>query len=103
MKQLLQGHRSLHAAAAAAAAAPRATTKRNARDFATRSATVSGESTVSQALEGMDTCIFDCDGVLWKGSRKIEGADEAIRSLEAKGKMSILCFVARFSIPTESK
>ena len=50
------------------------------------SATVSGREAVSQALEGVDTCIFDCDGVLWKGSRKIEGADEAIAKLEAQGK-----------------
>ena len=38
------------------------------------------------ALKEINTCIFDCDGVLWRGSRKIQGCDEVIASLEASGK-----------------
>ncbi|GBF89918.1 phosphoglycolate phosphatase [Raphidocelis subcapitata] len=37
-------------------------------------------------LDGIDTVIFDCDGVLWTGSKLIKNAPEALRVLRARGK-----------------
>lgn len=37
-------------------------------------------------LDRISTVIFDCDGVLWRGSRAIPGAAEAIAKLRQRGK-----------------
>ena len=49
-------------------------------------ALVATKAEVSRAVEEIECAIFDCDGVLWRGAKKIEGAKEAISSLEASGK-----------------
>ncbi|KAI8467196.1 MAG: HAD-like domain-containing protein [Monoraphidium minutum] len=44
----------------------------------------SGEA--ERLLDGIDTLILDCDGVLWTGSSTIPNAPEALRVLRARGK-----------------
>ncbi|EQC32560.1 hypothetical protein SDRG_09879 [Saprolegnia diclina VS20] len=39
-----------------------------------------------QWIDGLDAFLFDCDGVLWRGSAAIEGAKEAIQLLRSLGK-----------------
>nr|XP_014343136.1 PREDICTED: phosphoglycolate phosphatase [Latimeria chalumnae] len=39
-----------------------------------------------QLLNSVDTVLFDCDGVLWKGNRVIPGAPEVINTLRRSGK-----------------
>jgi len=43
-------------------------------------------SSAEALLDGIDTLIFDCDGVLWTGSQTIHNAAEALRVLRARGK-----------------
>ena len=40
----------------------------------------------SHILDGMDTVIFDCDGVLWRGNETIDNAAAALRELRRRGK-----------------
>uniref|UniRef100_UPI00358E1EB8 glycerol-3-phosphate phosphatase-like n=1 Tax=Myxine glutinosa TaxID=7769 RepID=UPI00358E1EB8 len=37
-------------------------------------------------LESTDSFLFDCDGVLWRGNRAIDGAPEAVNALRRRGK-----------------
>lgn len=37
-------------------------------------------------LADVDTLLFDCDGVLWRGETAVPGAPEAVRALRARGK-----------------
>ncbi|XP_062956127.1 glycerol-3-phosphate phosphatase [Cynocephalus volans] len=37
-------------------------------------------------LAGVDTLLFDCDGVLWRGETAVPGAPEAVSALRARGK-----------------
>lgn len=37
-------------------------------------------------MEGVDTFILDCDGVLWRGSEPLPGASEAVAALQRAGK-----------------
>lgn len=37
-------------------------------------------------LADVDTLLFDCDGVLWRGETAVPGAPEALRALRARGK-----------------
>eukprot|EP00244_Chara_vulgaris_P010673 TRINITY_DN498_c0_g1_i2.p1 TRINITY_DN498_c0_g1~~TRINITY_DN498_c0_g1_i2.p1 ORF type:complete len:387 (-),score=71.60 TRINITY_DN498_c0_g1_i2:345-1505(-) len=37
-------------------------------------------------IDSVETFIFDCDGVIWKGDRLIEGVPETLDFLRAKGK-----------------
>ena len=46
----------------------------------------SGPDEVARAIKPLECVIFDCDGVIWRGQKKIEGAREAIAGLEAEGK-----------------
>lgn len=43
-------------------------------------------SSAPQALAGVDTLVFDCDGVLWRGSETIRNAPEALRAFRSAGK-----------------
>lgn len=43
-------------------------------------------STIEDLLLRIDTIIFDCDGVIWRGEEAIQGASEAIESLRSRGK-----------------
>ncbi len=61
-----------------AASSPRVVGARSAASGRT-----SETAAVLERLEKTDTVIFDCDGVIWRGAQKIEGADECIRALEA--------------------
>ena len=45
-----------------------------------------GPDEVARAIKPLECVIFDCDGVIWRGQKKIEGAREAIAGLEAEGK-----------------
>ena len=47
---------------------------------------ISGRKEVASGLADISTMIFDMDGVIWRGSRLIDGAREAIESLEAQGR-----------------
>lgn len=40
-------------------------------------------------IDTVDTFIFDCDGVIWKGDSIIDGVPEALDMLKAKGKKTI--------------
>ncbi|KIY95479.1 pyridoxal (pyridoxine, vitamin B6) phosphatase [Monoraphidium neglectum] len=40
----------------------------------------------ARLLDGIDTLILDCDGVLWTGSKTIAGAPEALQLLRDQGK-----------------
>lgn len=37
-------------------------------------------------LADVDTLLFDCDGVLWRGETAVPGAPEALKALRARGK-----------------
>lgn len=39
-----------------------------------------------QLLDSVDTVLFDCDGVIWRGDQAIPGAPEVINSLKKAGK-----------------
>ncbi|KAF2566595.1 hypothetical protein F2Q68_00026746 [Brassica cretica] len=39
-----------------------------------------------QLIDSVETFIFDCDGVIWKGDKLIEGVPETLDMLRAKGK-----------------
>ncbi|XP_072523480.1 glycerol-3-phosphate phosphatase [Salminus brasiliensis] len=41
---------------------------------------------VRQLLESVDSVLFDCDGVIWRGDQAIPGAPEVINSLKKSGK-----------------
>lgn len=40
----------------------------------------------STILDGLDTLVADCDGVLWRGSQTIPNAPEALLTLRQRGK-----------------
>eukprot|EP00039_Didymoeca_costata_P023432 m.7075 g.7075 ORF g.7075 m.7075 type:complete len:581 (-) comp3644_c0_seq1:144-1886(-) len=48
-----------------------------------------GPAGVSQVLESIDTFMFDCDGVIWRGDGLIECAAEVIQMLERLNKQII--------------
>jgi hypothetical protein len=70
------------AAAGAAAAAPRAAPRLLLRSLGSGSGSVEAAA----LLDGVDTLIFDCDGVLWTGSATVPYAPDALRALRARGK-----------------
>ena len=37
-------------------------------------------------IDSVETFIFDCDGVIWKGDSLIEGVPETLEMLRSKGK-----------------
>lgn len=39
-----------------------------------------------QLLESVDSVLFDCDGVIWRGDQAIPGAPEVIKTLKKNGK-----------------
>lgn len=41
---------------------------------------------MKQVLDSVDTVLFDCDGVIWRGDQAITGAPEVINSLKKAGK-----------------
>ena len=41
---------------------------------------------MASIVDGIDTFVFDCDGVLWHGERAIPGAAAAVRALARRGK-----------------
>ena len=45
-------------------------------------------------LGGLDAVVFDCDGVLWQGSKALPGMAEVIAMLRARGKklMFVVCY-----------
>lgn len=61
----------------------------------------------SSFLNDIDTLLFDCDGVLWKGSSLIPGADQALQAFRRQGKRLLFvtnnasksraAYVSRFS------
>jgi ribonucleotide monophosphatase NagD (HAD superfamily) len=46
-------------------------------------------SNAKRWLEGFDNCLIDCDGVLWKGEEKVEGAAAALEALATKHNKSL--------------
>ena len=42
-----------------------------------------------QLVDSVDTFIFDCDGVIWKGDTLIDGVPETLEMLRGKGKRLI--------------
>lgn len=46
-----------------------------------------GGALVAQLLDSVDSVLFDCDGVIWRGDQAIPGAPEVINSLKNSGKM----------------
>eukprot|EP00195_Chlamydomonas_chlamydogama_P010274 CAMPEP_0202891262 /NCGR_PEP_ID=MMETSP1392-20130828/1365_1 /ASSEMBLY_ACC=CAM_ASM_000868 /TAXON_ID=225041 /ORGANISM="Chlamydomonas chlamydogama, Strain SAG 11-48b" /LENGTH=310 /DNA_ID=CAMNT_0049574961 /DNA_START=214 /DNA_END=1146 /DNA_ORIENTATION=+ len=48
--------------------------------------TVLDHHTAPKILDGIDTLLFDCDGVLWRGSELIPRAAEALQLLRASGR-----------------
>lgn len=73
------------AAAVAAAAWCFWTRSRTAR----RRTTTLDAAAARQLLATVDTVVFDCDGVLWAGSKAIEGAARCISALHAAGKRTL--------------
>jgi phosphoglycolate/pyridoxal phosphate phosphatase family enzyme len=58
-----------------------------ARRAATRIAiSETGRATFQRWMDGVDAVLFDCDGVVWRGSHGIEGARETVSALRARGK-----------------
>ncbi|XP_023413283.1 glycerol-3-phosphate phosphatase isoform X1 [Loxodonta africana] len=51
-------------------------------------------------LADVDTLLFDCDGVLWRGEAAVPGAPEALTALRARGKR--LGFITNNSSKTRS-
>jgi len=47
------------------------------------------QSNIANFLDGIDCFVFDCDGVLWKGSELIEGADKTLDYFRSLGKKII--------------
>ena len=37
-------------------------------------------------IDSVETFIFDCDGVIWKGDKLIDGVPETLDTLRSKGK-----------------
>jgi len=72
------------AAAPAAVAAGR--WPRRLRASTASTASVQTLDVASHILDGMDTVIFDCDGVLWRGNETINNAAAALRELRRRGK-----------------
>eukprot|EP00741_Cyanophora_paradoxa_P007538 tig00001154_g7291.t1 len=50
---------------------------------------VGREAKAEDLLATVDTFIFDCDGVVWKGDEAVEGAAKTIEFLKSKGKRVI--------------
>jgi 4-nitrophenyl phosphatase len=46
-------------------------------------------------IDQYDTWLFDCDGVLWEGTRVIKGATEFLAHLRKLGKSTSLPRIAR--------
>ena len=44
-------------------------------------------------IESVDCFIFDCDGVIWKGDKLIEGVPETLDFLREQGSPSLVRFV----------
>eukprot|EP00466_Bigelowiella_natans_P009396 jgi/Bigna1/91932/estExt_fgenesh1_pg.C_1310016 len=47
---------------------------------------VDSQAKANELLDGIDTIIFDCDGVIWKGDTLIEGIPETLDYLREQGK-----------------
>lgn len=60
-----------------------------------------GGRAVDDLLASIDCVIFDCDGVLWRGSVAIEGAVETVKALRAMQKR--LLFVTNNSIKSREE
>jgi ribonucleotide monophosphatase NagD (HAD superfamily) len=45
-----------------------------------------GNNQFQSWINSMDTFIFDCDGVLWRGSQLIPGVQETLSKLRSLGK-----------------
>lgn len=43
-----------------------------------------------ELIDKFDTWLFDCDGVLWRGSTLIDGAKEFLELLRSRGQFQIL-------------
>ncbi|TMS21967.1 Glycerol-3-phosphate phosphatase [Larimichthys crocea] len=41
---------------------------------------------VKQVLDSVDSVLFDCDGVIWRGDQAVPGAAQVINLLKEKGK-----------------
>jgi phosphoglycolate phosphatase len=48
-----------------------------------------------RAIEGINTLILDCDGILWRGSEVVPGVPQALKELRRLGKR--LCFLTNNS------
>ena len=44
------------------------------------------QASLSKFIAGIDTFLFDCDGVLWKGGAPIAGVGATVTALQALGK-----------------
>ena len=55
---------------------------------------------MASIVDGIDTFVFDCDGVLWHGERAVPGAAAAVRALARRGKH--LYFVTNNSTSTRA-
>ena len=47
---------------------------------------VADREVVGRYMDNIDTAIFDCDGVIWRGDNVIDGAARALEGLLNQGK-----------------
>eukprot|EP00958_Prasinococcus_capsulatus_P002778 scaffold237_cov421-Prasinococcus_capsulatus_cf.AAC.19 len=66
-----------------------ASMKRACLLFVTFSAQYLEEDMKGKLVDSVDTFIFDCDGVIWKGDTLIDGVPETLEMLRSKGKRLI--------------
>ncbi|KAL4576408.1 hypothetical protein LXL04_012501 [Taraxacum kok-saghyz] len=75
--------------------------KRNVDVTCTDAASVPAQPFSNALINSVETFIFDCDGVIWKGDSLIEGVPETLELLRSKGKR--LVFVTNNSIKSRKQ
>ncbi|XP_028785150.1 phosphoglycolate phosphatase 1B, chloroplastic-like isoform X2 [Neltuma alba] len=64
----------------------KANSNRSAMETFTTRASAQPLKNADELIDSVETFIFDCDGVIWKGDSLIEGVPETLDMLRAKGK-----------------
>ncbi|KAL4587999.1 hypothetical protein LXL04_000877 [Taraxacum kok-saghyz] len=75
--------------------------KRNVDVTCTDAASVPAQPFSNALINSVETFIFDCDGVIWKGDSLIEGVPKTLELLRSKGKR--LVFVTNNSIKSRKQ
>ncbi|KAI9156740.1 hypothetical protein LWI28_011416 [Acer negundo] len=55
-------------------------------NFVTRASAAQPLKNADELIDSVETFIFDCDGVIWKGDKLIDGVPETLDMLRSKGK-----------------